>query len=77
MLNTLTKQERRVYNLILQGKRRKEVMDILHISRGTANTYESNIYSKLYVHSKVELLYRRIQELEEIINELTSKADRA
>lgn len=77
MLNTLTKQERRIYDLMLKGKRRKEIMDILNISRGTANAHETSIYSKLYVHSKVELLYRRIQELEEIINELTSKADRA
>ena len=76
MLNTLTKQETRIYNLILQGKRRKDIMNILHLSQGTINTHESNIYSKLYVHSKNELLYKRIQELEEKINELSRISDR-
>ncbi len=75
MLEALTKQESKVYKLILKGKKRKEIERILVLSTGTINTYIQNIYDKLDVHSASDILYQRIQELERIIDELSRKTD--
>ncbi|GLB47968.1 response regulator transcription factor [Neptunitalea lumnitzerae] len=52
----LSKQETLVKNLILAGKTNKEIAATLFISVSTVKTHITNIYSKLQVSSRKELL---------------------
>lgn len=54
----LSKQERTIQNLILQGKTNKEIANELFISISTVKTHITNIYSKLRVSNRQELLQR-------------------
>lgn len=56
----LSKQEKNVQGLILQGKSNKEIANELFISLNTVKTHITNIYAKLRVSSRQELL-RKIQ----------------
>lgn len=60
VLPDLSKQERNVQNLILQGKTNKEIARELFISLSTVKTHITNIYSKLKVADRREL-QRRFQ----------------
>ena len=55
-LNRLTQTEHIVYNLYTDGKRSKEIMEILQIKENTLKYHNKNIYSKLGVSSRKELL---------------------
>ena len=57
-LTDLSKQERTIQNLILQGKTNKEIANELFISISTVKTHITNIYSKLRVSNRQELLQR-------------------
>ncbi len=52
----LTPQEERILKLILVGKSNKDIAAELFISPSTVKTHSSNIYSKLHVSSRIELL---------------------
>lgn len=52
----LSKQEKNVHTLILEGKSNKEIANELFISLSTVKTHITNIYSKLKVSSRQELL---------------------
>ncbi|SNZ00869.1 response regulator transcription factor [Flagellimonas pacifica] len=52
----LSKQEQNVKVLILQGKSNKEIANELFISLSTVKTHITNIYSKLNIASRKELL---------------------
>ncbi len=52
----LSQQERNVKGLILEGKSNKEIANELFISLSTVKTHITNIYSKLRVSSRQELL---------------------
>lgn len=67
----LSPREIEVYNLLLQGKRKREIADILVISPCTVKSHMDFIYQKKFVNSIGELMALRIKELEEKINELT------
>ncbi|WP_281422493.1 helix-turn-helix domain-containing protein [Aquimarina litoralis] len=54
----LSKQENTVKELILSGKTNKEIANELFISINTVKTHISNIYSKLNISSRKELLVR-------------------
>nr|WP_299343924.1 LuxR C-terminal-related transcriptional regulator [Allomuricauda sp.] len=54
----LSKQERVVRNLILQGKTNKEIANELFISLSTVKTHITNLYAKLNVTSRGELLQK-------------------
>lgn len=54
----LSKQERNIQGLILQGKSNKEIANELFISLSTVKTHITNIYSKLHVSSREELLQK-------------------
>jgi DNA-binding CsgD family transcriptional regulator len=56
ILQDLSVQERKVYALILEGKSNKEMSDILGISLSTVKSHVNNIYSKLDVNSRKEIL---------------------
>ena len=55
-LPDLSRQERIIKNLILQGKTNKEIANELFISLSTVKTHITNIYSKLQVSGRQELL---------------------
>ena len=52
---TLTNRERQVALLMVEGHKREMIGHILGISPNTVIDYARSIYSKLNVHSKVEL----------------------
>ena len=55
-LPTLTVTEQKVYALHLQKKTTAEILEILHIKENTLKYHNKNIYSKLGVSSKKELV---------------------
>jgi two-component system response regulator FixJ len=54
----LTKTEKIILNLVLQGKANKEIAAILHRSIRTVEVHRSHIMHKLDVHSVVDLVRR-------------------
>lgn len=54
----LSKQEVKVQRLILQGKSNKEIANELFISLSTVKTHITNLYAKLNVASRKELLQK-------------------
>ncbi len=56
ILKDLSVQERKIYALILEGKSNKEISDLLMISLSTVKSHVNNIYSKLDVNSRKEIL---------------------
>lgn len=55
-LHTLTPTERNVFDLYISGKSAKEIMEIMGIKENTLKYHNKNIYSKLGVASRKELL---------------------
>lgn len=55
-LSTLTPAEYKIYELYLSGKTAKEIVAILRISENTLKYHNKNIYSKLGVSSRKQLL---------------------
>lgn len=51
----LTNREKDVVLLILQGKNKRDIAEILCISVSTVKAVVENIYNKFDVHNKVEL----------------------
>ena len=55
-LTTLTPTEQAVYGLYLEGKSTKEIMQTLNIKENTVKYHNKNIYSKLGVSSRRQML---------------------
>lgn len=55
-LGTLTPSECRIYELYLSGKTAKQIAEILHITENTLKFHNKNIYSKLGISSRKQLL---------------------
>ncbi len=55
-LNTLTTKERSIFDLYLEGKKAKEILEIANINQNTLKYHNKNIYSKLGVTSRKQLL---------------------
>ncbi len=55
-LNTLTAKERSIFDLYLEGKKAKEILEIANINQNTLKYHNKNIYSKLGVTSRRQLL---------------------
>lgn len=55
---SLTERELEVVGLLAQGRSRISIGEKLYISENTVRTYVKNIYAKLDIHSKQELLDR-------------------
>ena len=55
-LSMLTPAEYRVYELYLSGKTAKQIAEILHITENTIKYHNKNIYSKLGISSRKQLL---------------------
>ena len=62
-LDTLTSQERQIYEAYLSGKSTKDIMTELNIKENTLKFHNKNLYSKLGVSSRKQLLevYRAIK----------------
>ncbi len=54
--NLLTKREFEVFNLLIAGKTDSQISAMLHISPHTIKTHNRNIYKKLNVANRVELI---------------------
>ena len=52
----LTVQERRVFSFLQQGLSNKEISDELGVSLSTVKTHVNNIYSKLKISSRKEVM---------------------
>ena len=55
-LKELTKTEKNIFNLYLQGKSAKEIADILNIRESTLKFHNHNILEKLSVSSRKQML---------------------
>lgn len=55
-LKTLTRAERRIFDLYIEGYDAKEICNMLYISINTIKTHNRRIYTKMNVSSRVELL---------------------
>lgn len=62
LAESLTPRERDTYLLLVEGYTLKETARQLGIRYSTANTHQTNIYKKLHVNSRAELIinYRNI-----------------
>lgn len=52
----LTERESEVFGMLAQGKSVTQIREELFISKNTANTHVKNIYRKLNIHSRQELI---------------------
>ena len=64
-INTLSRAERAVFDLYIQGHTAKEIAEILCLSINTIKTHNKRIYMKLNVRSRKELMLY-IQMMEEV-----------
>ncbi|MCD2259909.1 helix-turn-helix domain-containing protein [Psychroserpens luteolus] len=55
-LRSLSVQERKIFSLIKDGKSNKEISDELNIGLSTVKSHASNIYAKLGIKSRKEIL---------------------
>lgn len=67
----LTKREKDVAELSYKGLGYNEIAQALFIARSTVNVHFMNIYSKLGINNRAQLLALKIKELREAINELS------
>lgn len=58
IVSVLSKQERNIFEAILQEKSNKEICDELFISPRTVENYTSRLYAKIGVKSREELIER-------------------
>lgn len=70
--NVLSPREYEVYKLLLLGLSYIEIARRLIVEKSTIFTHVLHIYSKLECNSRIELMGRRIKELEEEIKEIKS-----
>ncbi len=62
-MDTLTKREREVMNLITQGKRNKTIADELHVSQSTVEAHRAKVMEKMQANSLSDLM-RMVLSLE-------------
>ena len=55
-MGTLTATEYKVYELYLSGKNARQIVEILGISENTLKYHNKNIYSKLGISSRKQML---------------------
>jgi DNA-binding NarL/FixJ family response regulator len=62
MLDSLTYREKEIVSLVEKGQSYKQMSDQLFVTTYTINYHLKNIYKKLNIHSKSELLSRLMEE---------------
>lgn len=55
LLDQLTKRQKEVYDMIIQGKSNKEIMAELYIEASTLKTHINQIYKKMKIKNRKEL----------------------
>jgi DNA-binding NarL/FixJ family response regulator len=58
----LTQREKEILKLLIEGHTKKQISEMLNISQLTVETHIKNIYSKLHVHTQVDLVSKVIKE---------------
>ncbi|BAO05633.1 MULTISPECIES: response regulator transcription factor [Enterococcus] len=58
---SLTKTEKKILQLVAQGKSQQEIAEIIYSSRRTVSTHMQHIFNKLNVHSTVTAVVRGIE----------------
>ena len=58
----LSDREEEILNLLIRGKQYKEIADTLFISTATVHTHIHNIYEKLHVRSRAELMAKYLKK---------------
>ncbi|MBQ9067968.1 MAG: response regulator transcription factor, partial [Eggerthellaceae bacterium] len=56
----LSRRERQVYVLLLEGKSNGEISAALNVSQNTVKTHVSRVFDKLNVNSRIELLRKAL-----------------
>ncbi|MBI4498909.1 MAG: response regulator transcription factor [Chloroflexi bacterium] len=57
---TLTRREREVVLLVVEGRRNREIAETLGISQKTVESHIKNILLKLGVHNRVQIAIRAV-----------------
>lgn len=65
----LTDREQEIVKWVMQGKRNKEIAAALHISEKTVKSHMSNIFTKLHINRRLELLMSRITANNEVASQ--------
>ena len=68
--STLSPRELEIYKYLLKGLDYYTIADELNIKRNTVVTHVLNLFNKLLVNSRIELMVQRIEELEQEVQEL-------
>ena len=58
VISVLTKQERRLFEAILQGKTNEQIQNEFYLSKSTVETYTSRLYDKIDVIDRADLIAR-------------------
>lgn len=58
IISILTKQERRLFGAILQGKTNEQIQNEFFLSKATVETYTSRLYDKIDVLDRADLIAR-------------------
>ena len=73
----LSKQELKLFALLLRPLRMKEIANEMNLDPRTVDTYQRNMFKKIHVESRIELLIRfyrdKDKSLEAIVQEILEK----
>ena len=64
----MTPRELQIAQLICQGLGNEEIASRLKIKHGTVKTHVRNLYRKLWVHNKILMLLRFIEDTNGLLN---------
>jgi DNA-binding NarL/FixJ family response regulator len=64
----MTPRELQIAQLICQGLGNEEIANRLKIKHGTVKTHVRNLYRKLWVHNKILMLLRFIEDTNGLLN---------
>ncbi len=64
----MTPRELQIAQLICQGLGNEEIANRLKIKHGTVKTHVRNLYRKLWVHNKILMLLRFVEDTNGLLN---------
>lgn len=65
----MTPRELQIAQLICQGLGNEEIANRLKIKHGTVKTHVRNLYRKLWVHNKISMLLRFVEDTNGLLDE--------
>lgn len=60
--DTLSEREREIFQLIVEGKKNREIADMLAVSPATVETHRGHILQKLDLHSSAEMVLYAVRK---------------